>query len=230
MRIVAIHAISALAAEALLLGMVTGPVCAASCGPVVVPWLLTQRQGFRLGARQLSFFLLARCAGYLIFAAAAWLAGSTLQRPWSRQTWLFATVQLLLAAALLVYGVGWPRRGCHPALSSQALVQIGTGPPGRSRQPLVGAGTLGLLTGLSVCPPFLVAGVRAAQLPRLPLALLFFAAFFIGTSAWFAPLLAFGFLRRSPAIEAVARMTACLLALHYGFLGLTALFARIFHG
>ncbi len=227
MRIVSAYAIPALAAEALLLGLVTGPVCVASCGPVVVPWLLTQQQGFSIGARQLSFFLLARCTGYLAFAAVAWLAGATLQHQWSGHVWLFGAVQLLLAAALVLYAVGWPRRGCHPAAGSEALVQIESRP---RRPSLAGAGTLGLLTGLSLCPPFLVAGVRAAQLAHLSLSLLFFAAFFMGTSAWFAPLLAFGFLRRSPAIEIVARMTACLLALYYGLLGVTALFARIAHG
>jgi hypothetical protein len=37
-----------------------------------------------------------------------------------------------------------------------------------------GALALGFLTGINLCPPFLVAGLRAAQLEHLSAALLFF--------------------------------------------------------
>jgi hypothetical protein len=41
---------SAIAGEALALGLATGPVCLASCGPVVAPWLLAQPRGVGGGA------------------------------------------------------------------------------------------------------------------------------------------------------------------------------------
>ena len=44
------QAISAVCGEALLLGLATGPVCMASCGPVVVPWLLAQSEDERASA------------------------------------------------------------------------------------------------------------------------------------------------------------------------------------
>ena len=70
--------ISTGAGEALLLGLATGPVCLASCGPVVLPWMLVQPRGVRVQARQLSIFLAARLSGYLLFAATVWLAGSVI--------------------------------------------------------------------------------------------------------------------------------------------------------
>jgi len=218
--------LSASAAEALVLGLTTGPVCLASCGPVVVPWILVQPQGVRVHGRQLLLFLAARLAGYLVFAAVAWYAGSLIPRSWSGRSWFFGCIELVLAAALVVYAVGWPHWGCVPARRSSALVQIGEAPRPRPS----GALALGFLTGINLCPPFLVAGVRAAQLAHLSAALLFFAFFFVGTAIWFLPFLSLGFLKRTPAIVTVARIAAVLLACWYGFSGVSILIERVFYG
>jgi hypothetical protein len=163
--------------------------------------------------------------GYLLFAGAAWLAGAVLSRLWSGRLWIYGLIQLLLAAALVAYAAGWPRCSGH-APAATPLVQIDEGP-----KPLpIGAVVLGFLTGLSLCPPFLIAGVRAAQLPSLPMALVFFALFFAGTAAWFLPLLTLGIIRRAPQLRLVARMTALLVAVYYGLLGMHALLTRIAHG
>lgn len=214
------------AGEALALGLATGPVCLASCGPVVLPWMLVQPHGVKTHARQLSLFLAARLVGYLIFAAAVWSAGSVIPRTWVGHSWLVGSVQLLLAAGLLLFAVGWPRLRRPAQITPAPLVQIGEPPRAQSS----GAATLGFLTGINLCPPFLVAGVRAAQLATLPAALLFFALFFIGTSLWFSPFLSLGFLRRTPALLTVARMAAVLLACWYGFSGGSILIERAVYG
>lgn len=222
------------AAEALVLGLSTGPVCLASCGPVVLPWVMVQPRGVRQQSRQMGLFLGARLAGYLAFAMAAWLAGASiphaLPRELSGRSWLLGGVQLLLAAALVWYAVGWPRRrygfSAPPLRSTSDLVQIGEAPHPRRSGPLA----LGFLTGVNLCPPFLVAGVRAAQLTDLWAALLFFTLFFVGTAVWFLPFLFLGFVRRTPAIVTVARMVALLLACWYGFSGLSILFERTIYG
>ena len=69
-------------AEALILGLSTGPVCLAACGPAVTPWLLTQPRGVRQHTWQLALFLAARLAAYLVFACLVWAAGSALLRAW----------------------------------------------------------------------------------------------------------------------------------------------------
>ncbi len=220
-------AISASSGEAFTLGLATGPICVASCGPIVVPWLLAQPGGLRTTVRQISVFLAARLAGYLLFGFAVWVLGSEIPRSWSDVPWFFGVVQLLLAGALVVYAAGWPRRRCAPSglpdhSRSGSLVQIG--------KPRTGAATLGLLTGLSLCPPFLVAGVRAAQLESLPMALLFFALFFAGTAVWFVPFAAVGAVGRTPQITLVARMAALIIAAYYGVVGIHALMMRMAHG
>ena len=217
---------SASAGEALVLGLATGPVCLATCGPVVVPWIMVQPQGVRGHSRQLLLFLAARLAGYLVFACAAWLVGSAIPHSWTGRSWLMGGIQILLAAALVVYAAGWPHRRCAVAKTTANLVQIGEAPVTKRS----GALALGFLTGINLCPPFLVAGVRAAQLAHLSAALLFFFCFFAGTAVWFIPFLSLGFLKRTPAVVAVARMVAALLAFWYGFSGVSILIERTFHG
>jgi sulfite exporter TauE/SafE len=217
---------SASAGEALVLGLATGPVCLATCGPVVVPWIMVQPQGVRGHSRQLLLFLAARLAGYLVFACAAWLVGSAIPHSWTGRSWLMGGIQILLAAALVVYAAGWPHRRCAVAKTTANLVQIGEAPVTKRS----GALALGFLTGINLCPPFLVAGVRAAQLAHLSAALLFFFCFFAGTAVWFIPFLSLGFLKRTPAVVAVARMVAVLLAFWYGFSGVSILIERTFHG
>lgn len=209
-----------------MLGLATGPVCLATCGPVVVPWIMVQPQGVRGHSRQLLLFLAARLAGYLVFACAAWLVGSAIPHSWTGRSWLMGGIQILLAAALVVYAAGWPHRRCAVAKTTANLVQIGDAPVTKRS----GALALGFLTGINLCPPFLVAGVRAAQLAHLSAALLFFFCFFAGTAVWFIPFLSLGFLKRTPAVVAVARMVAVLLAFWYGFSGVSILIERTFHG
>jgi len=219
-------ALSASAGEALVLGLATGPVCLATCGPVVAPWMMVQPRGVRLHSRQLLLFLAARLAGYMVFAAAVWLVGSSIPRAWNGRTWLMGGIQLLLAAGLVVYAVGWPHRRCAGAKAASELVRIGETPrPMRS-----GALALGFLTGINLCPPFLVAGLRAAELEHLSAALLFFICFFAGTAVWFLPFLSMGFVRRTPAVVTVARMVAIMLACWYGLSGVSILIERTLYG
>ncbi len=257
----AVFSLSASAGEALVLGLATGPVCLATCGPVVVPWMMVQPRGVRGHSRQLGLFLAARLAGYLVFATAVWLVGSSIPRAWVGrragragigQSWLMGGIEVLLAAALVVYAVGWPHRGCaaaNPANAqasarheardrpayAQASARLGTtdkllriGEAPRSLRS--GALALGFLTGINLCPPFLVAGVRAAELEHLSAALVFFVCFFVGTAVWFLPFLSMGFVQRTPAVVTVARMVAVLLACWYGFSGVYLLIERTFYG
>jgi sulfite exporter TauE/SafE len=214
-----------------MLGLATGPVCIASCGPVVLPWMLVQPQGVRVHARQMTLFLGARLVGYLLFASLIWMAGAAIARTWGEQTWMVGAVQVLLAGGLLIYAAGWPHAHCAMAQSEPpGLVQIGAAPAEPPRPRPTGAVALGFLTGINLCPPFLVAGVRVAQLPSLANALAFFALFFLGTAVWFMPLLSLSVVRRTPSFLTVARMAAVLLACWYGFSGASLLIEKAIYG
>jgi sulfite exporter TauE/SafE len=211
--------------EALLLGLASGPACVASCGPVVVPSLLAERAGLRLNIRYLCVFLATRLAGYLLFAAVAWELGALVSLRPSERPWVFAVIHILLACALVAYAysVG---RACAHSCPGPELVTIG----GAKHRRIPGAAVLGFLTGVSLCPPFVAAGVRAAEEANVAAALLFFALFFLGTSAWFVPFAGLGWVRRNEAVTTVARMALALIAIYYLFSGVTMLIGGRAHG
>jgi hypothetical protein len=190
-----------------------------------VPWLVEQRQSAGRASGQLCAFLGARFAGYLVFAAAAWAVGSALPLLFAPSSVLYGVVHLLMAGALVAYALGrWRACAASAVAAPQQLVTIGV-PASRVWAPM-----LGFLTGLSLCPPFLTAGVRAAELHSLPLALGFFSLFFVGTVVWFAPFAAFGCVRWKQPVTFVARITLFILAAYYGYLGLVILLGRMLYG
>jgi sulfite exporter TauE/SafE len=206
-------------AEALALGFGSGPVCVASCGPVLLPWLGAEPRDLGTTGRLLGIFLGGRLAGYLAFAVVAWAAGLTLPVDLRTRTLVFGLANFGLAA-LLGLSACFPRRRCAQAVEEHGprLYQIGAA--ARFRPPT--ALTLGFFTGLNLCPPFVAASVRAAATHSLAGALAFFALFFVGTAVWFLPSLAVSSLRRFSAIPAVARMTMAALAVYYAYLGVVS--------
>ena len=195
----------------------------ASCGPVLVPSLLAERAGLRLNTRYLSTFLGARFVGYLLFAAAAWELGALVSLPPAPRIVLFGVIHVSLACVLLWYAYS-AGHTCAQSCSGSELVSIGV----TRKRGVSGAAALGFLTGLSVCPPFVAAGVRAAELGSVAAALLFFAVFFVGTSVWFVPFVGLGCVARNEAVSTVARMAMVLIALYYAYLGLTMLGRRVY--
>jgi sulfite exporter TauE/SafE len=205
-------------AEALALGFGSGPVCLASCGPVLLPWLGAEPRELRATGRLLALFLGGRLAGYLGFAVVAWAAGLALPLDARTRTLVFGLANFGLAA-LLGISACLPRRCARAADEAQTrLYQIGSADSFRSPA----AVTLGFFTGLNLCPPFVTAGVRAAATHSLLGALAFFTVFFVGTSVWFLPSLAVSPLRRFSVVPTVARMTMGALAIYYAYLGIVA--------
>lgn len=206
-------------AEAALLGLASGPACLASCGPVLAPWLVAERAGWRRTAFLLPVFLGGRLAGYLLFAVVAGLAGAAMPLDGSRRALLFAAAHLGLAAVLIVYALLPPRPRPEPAL-------VSIGPARRAWTPVL----LGLFTGVNLCPPFVVAAVRATETGSVAGAVLFFLAFFAGTAVWFAPFAALGALHVAANVATVARYTLLALAAYYAYVGVLTLLGRLLHG
>ena len=211
--------------EALVLGLASGPACIAACGPVIVPSLLAERGGLRPNANFLLAFLGARLLGYLLFAVAAWELGVLASLLPGPRMLAIGAIYVLLACALLWYAYS-AKHACGHSCSGSKLVNIGeTKDRGTPR-----AAVLGLLTGLSLCPPFVAAGVRAAGLGGIAEALLFFAVFFVGTSVWFVPFAGLSCVTHNQAVNTVARMAMVLIALYYGSSGVVMLLGKERYG
>ncbi len=211
--------------EAFLLGLASGPACVASCGPVVVPSLLAEGAGWRVNARYLTSFLGTRFLGYLLFAVVAWELGVLVSPAPGARTWIYGGIHVLLGVALLWYArsIG---RGCAHDCAGTGLVRIGR----VGKRGVPGAAVLGLLTGVSLCPPFVAAGLRAAQLGSIAAALLFFAVFFIATTLWFVPFVGLGCVKRNESVIFVARTAMVIVALYYLLAGIAMLAGRRIYG
>jgi len=214
------------AAEPLLLGFSSGLACLAACGPVLLPWLAAAGAGWAGTGARLAAFLAGRLAGYLVFATAAWALGLALPLAPVPAVVLAGIVDVALGAVLAFYALR-PARVAGPCAAGPAAG--GRAGPVWLRRPGLGPVVLGLLTGLNLCPPFVVAAVRAAQTHSLPAALGFFALFFVGTLVWFLPFLGVGAVRRFTAVPTVARFTAGLVAVYYGGRGIVILTGVLLH-
>lgn len=191
--------------EGFLLGLATGATCLAYCSPVLLPFLLGEGQDLRRSAFLTLQFLGGRLVGYLVFAAIAWQAGQLWRQSGLLHETSLGAVYVLLALSLLAYGRGFLNEPCAGKIA---------------RERKVWPWLLGLLTGLNLCPPFLLAFAAAAQSRELSDSLLYFFSFFIGTSLYFLPLPLLGLWRKRSALRTIGRMAALVAALFYLYRGI----------
>lgn len=215
--------------DALALGLASGPTCLAACGPVLIPSLLAGQTGVMPHLRTIAVFLGTRLFGYLLFALVAWEAGAMASLVIKPNPQLIGVVYVLMAVVLVWYAYV-VKRSCSGACSTSKPVTIGESitelKSVETKKSLAGVAMLGLLTGLNFCPPFIVAGIRAAERGSLAGALSYFTAFFFGTSIWFLPIAGLGCVARNLALITVARMAMGLVALYYLSLGLYMMLGR----
>jgi sulfite exporter TauE/SafE len=197
------------ALEGLLLGLASGVTCLGYCAPLLLPYLFSEATGARQNALVLLRFLAGRASGYLLFAVGAWGLGSLLEaRPAWRDVLLGASI-ILLAAGLLVYGFRKPPASCLQGTVAGRL------PRGRTLFPML----LGLITGLHVCPPMLLAVAAASRSGSLAGTLAFFALFFVGTSVYLLPTPLVGLLPRSSGLRTVGRLAVGVAGVYYLIFG-----------
>ena len=198
-------------AEGFALGLAVGPYCFAACAPFVIPYLLSEnKRGLGVNAALLAKFLAGRLAAYLIFSCAASAAGM-LAAP-ALPAWVEPASMAITAVLMLFYAAGGTFR---LSWCASPYYQAGS-----RRIPLV----LGFLTGINVCPPFVLAFVRLAALASFFKGLILFAFFFVATSLYLIPPLAASPWFGARRLEDVGRLALILAGLWYLAGGLRQLF------
>ena len=205
-----------LIAEGVRLGLSTGPVCAVTCVPVLLPIILgEERRRFLTNVWVLVEFMVGRLIAYVLFGVAlGWLGG--VQRPDDpRAIAAMATAKIGLGLALLLFAARdrtQPREACsrfHRFL-------------GHVRFPFVA----GFLVGISICPPFVAAGARVLELGGAMLGALYFVAFFVGTSVYLVPLIIFGLGNLYHALRSIGKLLCALTGMFFLTAGAAVLLAR----
>jgi hypothetical protein len=168
-------------------------------------------QTVRQNLLTLSKFLGGRMGGYLIFGLLAWATGSLLSGVASYQGLLIGIAYMGLAMLLLLAVLHKRAPSGHCAFEGAraalhkwpALLPVG----------------MGFLAGLKICPPLLLAFTDAARAGTLAGSLIFFLAFFLGTSVYFIPIPFLGVFRRVSALQIVGKFAAIIVALYYLYAG-----------
>lgn len=189
--------------EGWLLGLSTAPYCAGACAPFLVPYLISSGgASWRATGRIVGEFLTGRLLAYLAVGAAVGWAGEALRPHLNPQ--LFASALALSAALMILHAVVRiaPRwRVCAWAERRFPLARV----------PLA----LGVLIGLNLCPPFLVAMTRLLQRGGVATGLVFFLGFFAGTALLTLPLISLSPLARNPRLARIGTYAGAFVGLWF---------------
>jgi len=205
--------------EGFFLGLASGTVCLAYCSPVLLPYLMTSGRGTSGNFFGMLFFLLGRLGGYLVFAVIAWQAGWlwTLNSSPSSKPAVLGSVYILLALALLGYTFSHQETPCAATSFSSKFAMT------FREKHWIAPVVLGLLTGLNLCPPLLLAFTSASTLESIFDSLFFFLMFFLGSSLYFLPLPLIGAFREKDILRTVGKFTSVIVGLFYLYTGLIEL-------
>ena len=195
-----------------MLGITTGPFCFTACIPVLLS--MTLAVGGESPAYQtwlfLGKFVAGRFVAYLTFGLVMGILGSSLGGL-SHRIGTIATI--LLSVVLIVHGLGvhLPHAGmCHMA--------------GRSAGNRFFPFILGGLTGLNICPPFLLAISYTLQRAVTPsFGICFFMSFFIATTLYILPVGIVGHISHHEVIARVGRVATVAVGIAFFYQGVSAL-------
>jgi sulfite exporter TauE/SafE len=180
-------------AEGIVLGLATGTSCLATCGPVYTPYLMQTGRSLFASLLVIGEISAGRFVSYLAVGALAGAFGQSIadekRIPLTIITYILFSVFLILTSVRS----GRKERYCIPG-RWYAFVE----------RPFL----LGLLTGVNLCPPFLLALARTVNHAGVFSGMLFFAAFFIGTTVFLLPLAFAGMAGRLSALRRFARFAS----------------------
>jgi sulfite exporter TauE/SafE len=186
--------------EGLLLGLATGPVCLASCGPVYAPFLMQKNRGTAQSILTLIQMSAGRFTTYLFFGCAAGALGA--QIALLERVWFTAAAYILFSVFLVLSAVRAKKcdEGCRTTRWTR-FAEI----------PFI----LGMATGISFCPSFLMALTKAVEHGGALAGALLFGAFFVGTNIYFIPLVIFGVIGKTYQLRSIARIASFAVALWF---------------
>lgn len=200
--------------EGILLGLSTGAVCLAYCGPVLLPYLLGENKSINANLIYVSLFLLGRLLAYIAIGFIAGIAGKLIIQPSNFSVLLVGVSYIILSVMMILYGSFRFKEVCLGKTQSKIATKHFTNMP--YLIPLLG----GILTGLNICPPILLAITKAISSHQIGNSIVFFLMFFIGTSLYFLPLPLIGIFKRQNILRIIGKFAAILAGILYLYKGL----------
>lgn len=200
--------------DGFILGLSNGVACVAYCAPVLLPYLLGEGKGIFRNMLLTCQFLLGRLLGYLLFAVLAWCLSSSILTGGSYHDLVVGAAYVLFSGMLIFYGFFRRERSGKGACSMRGYQKFLL-----SLRPALLPIFAGLVTGLSFCPPFLLAFTGAVEQPGLVQSMLYFVSFFLGTSLLFVFAPFVGTLKGFPVLQIIGKMAAGIIGFYYLYSG-----------
>lgn len=198
-------------AEGIGLGLATGISCLASCGPIYLSYLLSEQRSGRQSLVTVLMLNLGRFVSYAAFGAVMGMVGgyvpSSLRIPMAYSGYLLFSVYLVISVVRVNKACG----GC--AIPKWMKF---------TKSPIL----LGILTGFSVCPAFLIAMTSAFDSSGALNGSLLFTGFFIGTTVYMLPFALFGLFSKKKWLNTVAKYAAIFVAVYFAIVGIRGLAAH----
>jgi len=189
-----------------LLGLSTGLFCISYCLPIYAPILLAESRTKKQTWFVFVKFTLGRFIAYILFGAVVGFLGSKISNS------IFSTIitiaVIILSCLLILYALGF-------ALPKAKFCKLFK----KVKPPFL----FGFLTGINVCPPFLLAMAYTFKSGDILGGIFFFASFFVATTLYIAPFTFLGYLSKTKLLTQIARVAAFVVGLIFLVIGLNSI-------
>lgn len=192
----------------IMLGLSTGVFCLASCAPVFVPFMMAEDRTPRRNLLILGELAAGRLGAYLLVGLAIGYFASLVDSVLLHRAAGVALIAVSLVLLVFVLAGRSPEFPVCRFLTARA----GTVPV-----------LFGFLTGINVCPPFLLAIGAAAAAGSVAGSILIFLGFFCGTSMYLFLLVPLGCAGKYPAVRTIGKLTAVLSGILFLAVGIVYL-------
>jgi sulfite exporter TauE/SafE len=186
--------------SALALGISTGVSCLVICTPFYLPYLIAEDRKLTVNFIEFSKFLLGRLAGYLLFGLIFSYLGEKLN--FGTISFISMLSLALLSLLIILYSFNFFKTKFTSLACSYLKINA-------IKPPFL----IGFLTGVNICPPFLLSLNYIFILGDIFKGLVYFFFFFIATSLYFIPLVFLGKLGCVREFQKLARLTMLIVGL-----------------
>lgn len=190
------------------LGLATGTTCLGTCAPIYIPYLIAEKRSGKQSFFIILKITLGRFLSYIAFGAAFGFIGSKI--PYASRE-IFTGLAYILLSIYLVASVFRIRKHSDNCKNMKLL--------NLTKNPFF----LGILTGVSFCPAFLIAVSNAIDISGIMGGATLFVGFFLGTTIFILPMTFLGALSNSTKIRKIAQIASIIIAVFFIYKGTTSL-------
>lgn len=191
-----------------ILGIATGTTCLSTCIPIYIPYLLTEKRTGKQSFYIILEITIGRFISYAGFGAIFGFIGSSIP---VESRIIFTSIAYILLSIYLIITFFRIRRHSQNCATLKWMKL--------TKSPLL----LGIITGVSFCPAFLIAISNAVDVSGALAGMTLFIGFFFGTSIFLIPLSFLGALSKLSNLRKIALFASIIVAVFFIYKGVNGL-------